>query len=251
MARASAVSTEPLAEYGSVPQFFQSRSCSPLPGCGRHARRRPRGGCTPAAQPAPRHSATSRDRRRHEFFVEGFVLARHGGRNSAEGRPRLCQRGNESCRRTRLEEQRICGHRGRNRCHATVRGGSLALRAARQVHLYVPFRLVASVFESLFDSELAPSSLRMPAGVRDDALCRAANAIRAPRPASARHAEGWRAQPGRRGRGLRLLEPGAPYDRVPKTVGGHARRVPSLSAVSSLARGSIRERSRQGLCVWR
>jgi AraC family transcriptional regulator len=46
------------------------------------------------------------------------------------------------------------------------------------VHLYVPFRLVAGVCESLFDRELDPTSLRMPAGLTDG-VCRAAQGIQA------------------------------------------------------------------------
>jgi AraC family transcriptional regulator len=47
----------------------------------------------------------------------------------------------------------------------------------RFVHLYVPFRLVGGVCESLFDRELAPADLRMPAAVRDEALCEAVSRI--------------------------------------------------------------------------
>ena len=46
------------------------------------------------------------------------------------------------------------------------------------VHLYVPFRLVAGVCESLFERELRPSSLRMPVGLTDG-VCRAAQVIQA------------------------------------------------------------------------
>jgi AraC family transcriptional regulator len=46
------------------------------------------------------------------------------------------------------------------------------------VHLYLPFRLVAGVCESLFERELDPTSLRMPVGLTDG-VCRAAQLIQA------------------------------------------------------------------------
>lgn len=45
------------------------------------------------------------------------------------------------------------------------------------VHLYLPFKLVSGVCESLFDRELVHAELRMPAGSRDDTLCRAAQTV--------------------------------------------------------------------------
>lgn len=45
------------------------------------------------------------------------------------------------------------------------------------VHIYVPFRLVAKVSESLFEQSLTHSQLRMDSAIRDDRLLRATNAI--------------------------------------------------------------------------
>ncbi len=45
------------------------------------------------------------------------------------------------------------------------------------VQLYVPFKLLGAVCESLFDRELSHAALRMPSGIRDDKLCRAAHAV--------------------------------------------------------------------------
>jgi AraC family transcriptional regulator len=45
------------------------------------------------------------------------------------------------------------------------------------VQLYVPFKLLGAVSESLFDCELRHTSMRMPSGVRGDGLCRTAHAI--------------------------------------------------------------------------
>jgi AraC family transcriptional regulator len=47
------------------------------------------------------------------------------------------------------------------------------------VKLYVPFKLVSGVCESLFDRALSCTELRMPTGLRDDSLCRAASTIQA------------------------------------------------------------------------
>lgn len=43
--------------------------------------------------------------------------------------------------------------------------------------LYVPFKLVELVSDSLYGLDVAPEALRMPSAVRDDRLCTAANAI--------------------------------------------------------------------------
>jgi AraC family transcriptional regulator len=45
------------------------------------------------------------------------------------------------------------------------------------VHLYVPFRLLGAVHESLFGRELAHADLQMPSDIRDDRLCRAARSV--------------------------------------------------------------------------
>jgi AraC family transcriptional regulator len=45
------------------------------------------------------------------------------------------------------------------------------------VQLYVPFTLVQTVSESLFNRELAHDKLRMPSGVGDDRLCSAARSV--------------------------------------------------------------------------
>jgi AraC family transcriptional regulator len=45
------------------------------------------------------------------------------------------------------------------------------------VQLYVPFKLLSAVSESLFGRELSHSAMRMPSGIRDDELCRTAQAV--------------------------------------------------------------------------
>jgi AraC family transcriptional regulator len=45
------------------------------------------------------------------------------------------------------------------------------------VQLYLPFKLVGSVSESLFDRGLSPGDLRMPSAVREGDLCRTAHAV--------------------------------------------------------------------------
>jgi AraC family transcriptional regulator len=46
------------------------------------------------------------------------------------------------------------------------------------VQLYVPFTLLRTVSESLFNRELAHDKLQMPSGVRDDRLCSAVQSVR-------------------------------------------------------------------------
>lgn len=46
------------------------------------------------------------------------------------------------------------------------------------LHLYVPFRLLSDVCESLFDRELRHADLSMPAGIRNDRLCDTAHLVR-------------------------------------------------------------------------
>ena len=46
------------------------------------------------------------------------------------------------------------------------------------VQLYVPFTLLRTVSESLFNQELAHDKLQMPSGVRDDRLCSAVQSVR-------------------------------------------------------------------------
>jgi AraC family transcriptional regulator len=51
-------------------------------------------------------------------------------------------------------------------------------RPASFVQLYVPFTLLRTVSESLFNRELAHDELRMPSGVGDDKLCSAVRSVR-------------------------------------------------------------------------
>lgn len=45
------------------------------------------------------------------------------------------------------------------------------------VQLYVPFKLLSAVTESLFHRELTHTALRMPSALRDDKFCRTAHAV--------------------------------------------------------------------------
>ena len=45
------------------------------------------------------------------------------------------------------------------------------------VQLYVPFKLIGAVSESLFERELTHAALQMPSALRDDKLCRTANVV--------------------------------------------------------------------------
>lgn len=45
------------------------------------------------------------------------------------------------------------------------------------VQLYVPFKLIGAVSESLFEREITQAALQMPSALRDDKLCRTANIV--------------------------------------------------------------------------